>query len=189
MISELRSAPLRAAPRRSAPRPDPLPNHPARSLDLTASGTRWRCRSNQQHDGDRQLRISASLKNGLDVARISGGTCAGREGKNGTWRWRWGEGGEHPRAPPPADRACGQGHLTLHNLAQSRIHFYSMNWRRSPLTVRCVSTVWLSGSMRCRRKHKTTRRRRLGRHRGTRGWGQSQRRAKLAEQRSMRRRS
>ena len=44
-----------------------------------------------------------------------------------SWRRWWGEGSEHTRAPPPADRACGQGYLTLHHLAQSRIHFYSMN--------------------------------------------------------------
>ena len=71
-----------------------------------------------------------------------------------SWRERWGEGGKHPQAPPPADRACGQGYLTLHHLAQSRIHFYSMNWRLRPLTARCVSTMRLSGSIRCRRSTK-----------------------------------
>ena len=52
-------APLRVAPLRSLPRP-------ARSSNLAASGTEWRCRLKQQHaDNDRQLHSSAPLKKWL----------------------------------------------------------------------------------------------------------------------------
>ena len=39
-----------------------------------------------------------------------------------SWRRRWGEGSEHTRAPPPADRACGLRYLTFLHWAQSSFH-------------------------------------------------------------------